>query len=108
MLVGSGASDATKDILFSEGMDVSAHCSQRVSKEMIRKSDVIISMERAHEERILQIDPEAKNRVFLLKEFARINGNNPDLADPIGMSLEFYRKVFDTIKVAVEKIAEII
>ncbi len=108
MLVGSGASDATKDILFSEGMDVSAHRSQRVSKEMIRKSDVIIAMERAHEERILQIDPEAKNRVFLLKEFARINGNNPDLADPIGMSLEFYRKVFDTIKVAVEKIVEII
>ncbi len=108
MLVGSGASDETKNILFSQGMDVSAHRSQRVSKEMIRKSDIIIAMERAHEERVLQIDPEAKNRVFLLKEFARINGNNPDLADPIGMSTEFYRNVFDTIKAATEKIAEVI
>lgn len=108
MLAGQGASGATRELLLSEGMDVSAHRSQRVNKEMTRKSDLIIVMERAHEERILQIDPEAKNRVFLLKEFARINGNNPDLADPIGMTPEFYRKVFDTIKMAVEKIAEVI
>ena len=65
---------------------------------MIKKSDIILVMERLHEERILQIAPEAKNRVFLLKEFAKINDNNLDIADPIGRSMEFYEQIFSNDK----------
>ncbi|MFH0790651.1 MAG: L-threonylcarbamoyladenylate synthase [Candidatus Omnitrophota bacterium] len=108
MFAGSGATDATKEILRREGMDVSGHRSQKVDREMLRKSDFILVMEHLHEQRILEMAPELKNRVFLLKEFAKISGNNLDIADPIANSLEFYDKTFRIIKEAVEKVIEII
>ena len=108
MLSGSGATDMTKQVLANEGIDVSNHHSQKITKEMLKKSDIILVMEHLHEERILEIAPELKNRVFLLKEFAKIKGNSLNIEDPIGMPVEFYERTFSVIKEAVEKIMEII
>jgi protein-tyrosine phosphatase len=107
MLSGLGASEATKEILKREGIDVSAHLSQRVTKEMIRKSDLILVMEKVQEEEVLTQAPDAKNRVFLLKEFAKIKDNNLDIEDPIGRSIDFYGQTYRVIKEAVERVAEI-
>jgi protein-tyrosine-phosphatase len=66
-------------------------------------------MERLHEQRIIQIAPEAKNRVYLLKEFAKIEDNNSlDIADPIGKPMEFYEMTFGIIKEAVERVSQLI
>ncbi len=108
MLSGMGATEATKEVLRDEGIDVSAHRSQRVTKEMIMKSDLILVMERLQEERILQVAPEAKNRVFLLKEFAKIGDTDLDIVDPISQSLDFYRQTMAVIKAAIERVAQII
>jgi len=108
MLVGIGASEGTREVLKKEGIDVGAHRSQRVTKELVDRSDIILVMEKAHEDNILQLAPEAKNRLFLLKEFAKINDNDLNIADPIGGSLEFYEKTFNTIKDAIERISKII
>ena len=109
MLGGLSATDEVKGLLAGEGIDVSAHRSQRVTSTMIKKSDIILVMEELHEKRILQLAPEAKNRLFLLKEFARISDNNNlDIADPIGRPYEFYAQAFVTIKEAIERISNII
>jgi protein-tyrosine-phosphatase len=52
--------------------------------------------------------PAAKNRVFLLKEFAKMDGNDLNIADPIAKPMEFYAQTFEVIKEAVERIAGII
>jgi tRNA A37 threonylcarbamoyladenosine synthetase subunit TsaC/SUA5/YrdC/protein-tyrosine-phosphatase len=108
MMGGLGATEDTIRLLTQEGIDVSAHRSQGVTMGMINKSDIILVMEKAHEERILQLAPGVKNRLFLLKEFAKIDSGNLDIADPIGKPLEFYEKTLATIKEAIEKIAGII
>jgi L-threonylcarbamoyladenylate synthase len=108
MLAGLGASEGTREVLKREGIDVGAHHSQRATKEMVGRSDIILVMEKSHEDKILQLDPRAKNRLFLLKEFAKISDNNLDIPDPIGSSLEFYEQTFSTIKDAVERISKII
>ncbi|MDD5465787.1 MAG: Sua5/YciO/YrdC/YwlC family protein, partial [Candidatus Omnitrophica bacterium] len=107
-LDGMGATEETREVLAREGMDVLAHRTKRVNKELVDESDIILVMEKIHEERILQFAPEAKNRLFLLKEFARINDSSLNIADPIGGSFEFYGEVFATIKDAVERISKII
>ena len=107
-LVGMGASEGTREALAKEGIDVSAHRAQRVTKELIDRSDIILTMEKMHEHEILQFAPEAKNRLFLLKEFAKINDSNLNISDPVGGSLSFYQDTFLTIKDAVERISEII
>lgn len=108
MLDGIGATEATKELLAQEGIDVSGHRSQKLTEEMLRKSDIILVMEKVHEERILQFLPEVKNRVFLLKEFAEIGGSDLNISDPIGRPMEFYEKTFEVIKKAIERIAGII
>ncbi len=108
MLEGLKATEDVRELLYREGIDVSSHRSQRVTKDMVRKSDVILVMEKLHEKRIVELVPEAKNRVFLLKEFAKINDNDLDITDPIGRPPEFYAQTFAVIKEAIERISNII
>lgn len=105
---GLSATEATKEVLKREGIDILEHRSQRITTELIKKSDIILVMERMHEERVLTLVPEVKNRLFLLKEFAKIKDNNLDIVDPIGRPVEFYEKTLETIKEAIERISNII
>ena len=108
MLSGLGASEETREVLKQEGIDANMHRSRRVTQDLIRSSDLILVMEGIHREKVLELAPEARNRLFLLKEFAKINNGSLDIPDPIGNSLEFYEDTFDIIKDAVERIAKII
>jgi L-threonylcarbamoyladenylate synthase len=110
MLGGLAATEETQELLKKEGIDVSAHHSQRVTRQLIKKSDLILVMEGLHEKRILELVPSAKNKLFLLREFAKINNNNNnfDIEDPISKSKEFYAQTFETIKEAVERVSNII
>jgi len=108
LLIGIGATEATKEVLKKEGIDVSSHISQRVTRDMLHRSDFILVMEKMHEEKILQLAPEVKNRVFLLKEFAKINGTDLDIPDPVGKPLEFYEGTMGIIKEAIEVVAALI
>ena len=108
MFDGREATEQTKAVLFQEGIDVSGHRSRRVNGLMLKKTDLILVMERTHENAVLQIAPEVKNRVFLLKEFAKLDNSSVDIPDPIGMSLDFYAQTLQVIKSAVEKVAQIV
>jgi tRNA threonylcarbamoyl adenosine modification protein (Sua5/YciO/YrdC/YwlC family) len=107
-LAGMGASEGTREVLAREGIDVGTHRAQRVTQGLVDQSDIILTMEDLHEDQILALVPEAKNRLFLLKEFARINDSNLNVADPAGSTLEFYRDTYLTIKDAVERISKIL
>ncbi|MDD4899544.1 MAG: L-threonylcarbamoyladenylate synthase [Candidatus Omnitrophica bacterium] len=107
-LNGMSATQATKGVLAKEGCDVSGHHSQGINRILLNESDLILVMEKLHEEKILQVAPEIKNRVFLLKEFAKINNGSLDVEDPIGLSLEFYQHTLNLIKEAIERIVKII
>jgi tRNA threonylcarbamoyl adenosine modification protein (Sua5/YciO/YrdC/YwlC family) len=108
MAEGLGASYETRELLDAEGIDVSKHRSLRVTKDMLNKSDLILVMEGSQEHRILQMHPAIKNRLFLLKEFARVEGNDLNIADPMGRDMRFYERTFGIIKEAVEKVSQII
>ena len=126
-LAGMGASEGTRGVLAKEGIDVSQHRAQKVTRELVDQSDIILVMDSVHEDNILELAPEVKNRLFLLKEFAspvrnsgiikniekvsngaRINDSDLNISDPAGGSLEFYQDTFLTIKDAVERISKIL
>lgn len=107
-LSGLPASQGAKDILAKEGIDVSGHIAREATRWLLNASDLILVMERRHEEEILKISPEARNRVFLLKEFAKINDNNLDIVDPAGKSFDLYQDVYYSIKESLERISNLI
>ncbi|MFA5100030.1 MAG: L-threonylcarbamoyladenylate synthase [Candidatus Omnitrophota bacterium] len=108
MADGLGASYETTELLAAEGIDVSKHRSARVTKDMLNRSDLILVMEGSQEHRILQMHPSVKNRLFLLKEFARVDGNDLNISDPMGRDMRFYERTYGIIKEAVEKVSQII
>ena len=69
-------------------------------------------METAHRDRILERVPEAKDKVFLLKEYERktpiTDAEGPNIPDPVGQSIDFNKKVFNIIEESIERIAPLI
>jgi tRNA threonylcarbamoyl adenosine modification protein (Sua5/YciO/YrdC/YwlC family) len=108
MFPGMGITQGTREVLMQVGIDATRHHAQKINKEMIKRSDIILTMDRMHEESVLKLAPEVKDRLFLLKEFAKINDNDLNIADPIGKPLSFYEMTFAIIKEAVERVSNII
>ena len=99
---GLSASQEALDILRSEGVDLSGHCAQRVTNELIEKAHYIFTMTQGHKETLLSLYPGAREKIWHLLEYAGINGSG--IADPYGRGQETYRLVADQIKEALQKI----
>jgi len=95
-------------------IDISSHKTKSLSKDLIDEAGLILVMERKHRERVRELNPEAKNKTFLLKEFADSKepppeggvppkAGNLEIRDPIGLSDEVYREVAEEIKGTLEK-----
>ncbi len=111
MMRGQGmpASLETLELLKQEGVDAFRHRSQAVTRQMLNQADLVLVMERLHESHLLQMAPQIKNRLYLLREFADSRPDEKlDIPDPIGKSVDYYRQTFATIKQAVDKVAAIL
>ena len=105
---GLGASFETIELLRRQGLDVTGHRSRSLNLDLLNKADLILVMEKSHEDRIVQMAPWVSNRLFLLKEFARVKDNNLNISDPIGKSAAFYEQTLEVIRDAVDKVSQII
>jgi len=103
-----GVSPETEEVLRKEAIIVEGHISRQVTSIMIKKSDMVLVMEKRHEERILEMVPEAKTKVFLLKEFANMQDSFLDIEDPIGRPVVFHEYTFSIIKEAINRIVKIL
>lgn len=72
----------------------SRHRSHAVTKDMIRRSDFVFAMTRAHRDALLSIAPDAGDKVMLLDSAG-------DIPDPIGAGLEAYRKTAERIRLGI-------
>ena len=105
---GLGASTETKKVLEAEGIDAQDHRSSSLNSLTIKESDIILVMEKIHEQRIAEMVPQARKRLYLLKEFANIEDGSLEIEDPIGRSSEFHQQTFSVIKQAIDQIIKIL
>lgn len=108
VLGSSGANENAIAVLESRGIDLSTHRSTQVTKEMIEKADLILTMTVRHRENLIQLCPGAADKTFTLKEYAGPgnNGNDLDIADPFGLSKEHYEHCANEIYRYLEKVVE--
>lgn len=106
---GYEASAETLQVLSAHGIDLSGHKSRRLTAQMVRTADKIFVMENMHRAAVLQEWPEAAEKTHLLTEYSKKKANRGheiDIPDPIRMSRDFYRNVFQVIRECVEHIGE--
>ena len=105
---GMQATEKARQIVVEEGGDISKHYARRITELQIREADLIFVMEDFHKQYILNKDLEAAKKTYLLKDFKKIGdfgvSDNPDIKDPIGKDINFYREVFIIIKDSIERI----
>jgi len=89
------------------GANIANHRSQGLSKQLVYDSDIVLVMDQSHKEYLLQHFPDAKENIFLLKEFSLNHEQEPphlNIIDPIGNSLQFYETICDEINNEIERI----
>ncbi|QEK13236.1 low molecular weight protein arginine phosphatase [Crassaminicella thermophila] len=102
---GLKASKNAIEVMKEKGIDLNTHEATPITRELIEEADLILTMTRNHKNQILQIAPNAKEKVYTLKEYA---GELGDILDPFGQSVCVYREcakeIEEGLKVLVKKI----
>ena len=105
-ITGLLANQEANQVMENEGVDLRLHRSTPLSAELIRKADLVLAMTPFHRQSALRQCEEAKSKTFLFKEFTRTDLKNVQIADPMGGTLEVFKKCFKEIKSACNKLIE--
>jgi RpiB/LacA/LacB family sugar-phosphate isomerase len=100
-VVGWPASEGAMQACQEMGIDLSTHRSNPVTVELVRDSDLILTMERWQSDRVLSIDPQASEKVLLLGGFDP-KAKRHEIDDPVGQPLEDFRECASHIISSIE------
>jgi protein-tyrosine phosphatase len=96
---GAPASEGAYLVGLEHDLDLSAHRARMLTRDVIKRADLILTMSRHHRARIQELDAGA--RVHLLGEYAGRSGDDAEVADPFGADLETYRETFAQLDVLI-------
>ena len=105
-LFGQKVSENSVVVLRELGIDASAHQARPLERNDVRRADVILAMEENHLRNVLRNFPEAEGKIFLLKEYAGIKDGWPEVADPVGLPVEEYRRTRKELEQVTGKLIE--
>ena len=107
-LTGMRATEEAKQVIIEEGGDISDHYAREITELDMREADLIFVMENGHKQYIAGKYPAVVKKTYLLKNFKKLGNfevsNDPDIRDPIGKDINFYKEVFSIIKDSIERI----
>lgn len=107
---GEAANEKAIMALIKKGIDIRTHKARRLTREIIRESDLILTMTNEHKKVIVKFFPEYHKKIYTLKEYAHIvnneniSGRNLDIADPFGLDYNVYEKAAEEIEEQLKKI----
>jgi protein-tyrosine-phosphatase len=78
------------------GLDLSKHRAKLLTPEMVKQAGLILTMTRMHRVQVCEMVPEAANKTFTLVAYA--GESDEDIIDPLGYSINVYRKCATTLK----------
>jgi protein-tyrosine phosphatase len=103
---GEGAARFAREVALAEdGIDLSGHRAQPLSRELLETADLVLAMALTHAQRIEAMDDRFAPKTYLLTSFPSGERREPeDIEDPMGGSQDVYRKVYRCIKEELERI----
>ena len=111
VLFPTSASQEAVQVLKSFGMDAREHLSQPVTNMLLKKSDLVFVMTRAHRSQVLERVPGVEARVYLLGEFrsaAALREADLDIPDPIGHARAQYQACAAFIEDCLDRVVPLI
>jgi len=105
-LPGSPASFHSLRVALENSVSLEEHRARLVTAELIDQADLILVMEPGHRQQLVDRHPQASDKIYLLRHFARYGSRERGIHDPYGLNLEAYRFCFEDIKECVESLHE--
>jgi L-threonylcarbamoyladenylate synthase len=100
-MAGSPASAEAIAACAAKGIDIKAHKSKTLTRQLVEESDFIFAMARIHCERAIALCPEATEKCMLL-------AGSKEIVDPISQSQQVFNECAESIEKAVrERISEL-
>ncbi len=91
---GVGATREMVEIATKWGIDMNDHRSEPTTVEMLRTADIILTATAQHRNRVIQFEPTASRKTFLIGE----GSGESDIPDPYQSGGEMYRNVANLIR----------
>jgi len=106
-LEGEPAARHAIDVCSQRGVDISGHVAQRLSPEMIERSDLVLTMEIEHLQEVLDLVPDALGKTRMLSQYGSA-GNRIDrpIRDPYQGPRQAYLRCFEEIEAYVDALVD--
>lgn len=101
---GAGASDGALLVGMERNMDLGAHESQTLTRDLVREADLILAMGPHHLERIEALG--GAGRAFLLADYASRGASSRAISDPAGAELDVYRSTADELEQEIRRVLD--
>lgn len=106
---GQKPSELTLQVANENDLDLSQHQARSIRPDIIKQADLILCMTPQHRQELIQFFPSKEKKIFTLKGFLKETRFTDEvIADPIGMSLSFYRRVYREIESETKRILPVI
>ncbi len=93
-------------VMRNAGVDITGHRSAVLTETLIRKADLILGMSPLQTQYAKRLTEEAVGKTYLLKEYAESDMKNYQINDPMGATLEVYKRVYREMKLAIDKMLD--
>jgi tRNA threonylcarbamoyl adenosine modification protein (Sua5/YciO/YrdC/YwlC family) len=98
---GLSAAHYARQVVKEYGGSIDRHKTRTIDRELVDWADLILVMEYRHYESVLEVNPEAVVKTFLLREYKR-KTRYTEIPDPVGKDLAAYqqaaRRMYSTLK----------
>jgi protein-tyrosine-phosphatase len=98
---GLQAAHYAKEVVKEFGGSIDRHRTSSMDRDKVEWADLILVMEYRHYETVLEINPDAVVKTFLLREYKR-KTKYTEVPDPVGRDLAAYQqaamKMYPTLK----------
>lgn len=96
--LGKPAHPLAQEVGAQGGLSLGKHATQPLHKEQVERADMILVMEWRQRKRLVKLYPQAKRKVFLLRQF--YDQSVLEVADPYSGTIEDFQVCFSMIKQA--------
>lgn len=103
---GAPASEGAYLVALEHGLDLSSHRARLLTRDLVQRADLILTMARHHRARVGELGGDTKAHV--LGDYAGRTGPDAEVSDPFGGDIEIYRSTFteldELVRIAVGRI----
>jgi protein-tyrosine phosphatase len=96
---GHSASQFSVILLKERGLDIQAHCSQRVNGPLLAQCDLVLCMETTHQKELREAFPAHRARIYTLRQMVDERGS---VRDPYGGSRRQYERMVMELELLID------